>query len=129
MGNILSDGIAWLDGQRIDHLSDIVIYTRSGYSSLSLAAAIGKTTREILDESGQTTESTSIDFLVSSASLVLDGAVVMPAIGDRIQVTEANGSTKTYEVLDLDGQGHYRRSDPRGLVLRIHTKLVETVNV
>ena len=126
---MLYDGIVWLNGQRVDHLSEIVVYTRLGYNPTSLAASIGKTTREILDESGQTIEATSIDFLVSSASLILDGSVMKPQIGDLITVTEPNGATKQFEVLDLTGQGHYSWSDPRGLVTRIHTKLVGVTDV
>lgn len=123
MPNILSNGIAWLNARRVDHLSEIVDYSRDGHPPQSLAAAIGQTTRELIDESGQTIEATSVDFLVSSASLILSGAVVAPLIGDRIQVTDS-GVVKTFEVLDLAGLGHYRWSDPRGLVLRIHTKLI-----
>jgi hypothetical protein len=126
---MIYDALVWLNGRRVDHLSEIVVYSRLGYTPVSLAASIGKTTREILDESGLTIEATSIDFLVSSASLILDGSVMKPQIGDIIKVTEANGSTKTFEVLDLTGQGHYAWSDPRGLVFRIHTKLVGTAGV
>jgi len=129
MTTLLYDGLVWLDGQRVSHLSEIVDYSRAGYPIVSLAAAIGRTSREILDESGQTIEATSIDFLISSASLVLSGSVVTPVIGDKITVTEPTGATKVYEVLDLAGQGHYAWSDPRGLITRIHTKLVGVTNV
>jgi len=129
MSNLLTKGIAWLDDQRIDHLSDIVVYMREGEPPLSIAATQGQTIRDVLDESGQTIESNSVDWLVSTASLKWGGVPTSPKIGDQIQIVEEGGSVKTFEVLDLNGQGHYRWADSRGRITRIHTKLRESINV
>lgn len=128
MSNLIKDGISWLDGQRVEHLSDVVIYSRDGYPPLSIAATQGQSSRDIVDESGQTMESNAVDWLVSSGSLRLSGVLVTPMIGDKITLTEADGTVKTFDVLDLEGFGHYRWADSRGLILRIHTKLTEQVN-
>jgi len=68
-------------------------------------------------------EARATDFLVAAADLVLGGAAVLPAVGDRIRVA-SGGTVQVFEVMAPGGQAHYRPSDPHGLTLRIHAKRI-----
>ena len=118
--------MAWLDQKRNDHLSQTVIFSREGYPDTELAATMGVTHYDVLDEYGVKSVSIATDFIVSSASLVLSGFAVLPKVGDLFKVEE-NETYASYEVLDLDGRGHFQRADAGGVVFRIHTKQVELV--
>ena len=125
MTSLLSEGVEWLNTQRVDHLSEVVVYSRSGLPPFELAATRGSSTQQVIDESGQSVEAESVDFLVSSTSLAVSGGFIYPMIGDRIQTTDSGGLITIFAVLDLAGQGCYRWADSRGLIYRIHTKMIQ----
>jgi hypothetical protein len=126
MADLIKDGIAWLDARKAESLAQPITYVRDGYSDLPIGATMGRTTYEVIDEFGRTSSASSVDFLISAALISWTiGVASLPRIGDRIKVTEGT-VTRTFEVLDLTGEGHYRWSDPRGVILRVHTKLIET---
>lgn len=126
MTNLLARGVDWLGTQRKTHMSDTVTYRR-GAASVQLAATIGSTEFEQDDRAGLTTREQVRDYLIAAADLVLAGATVLPARGDRIEEIDAAGTTHFYEVLPLGGgKQHYRFSDPHRVTLRIHTKLIDT---
>ena len=133
--NFLQRGIAWLDRQRVARLSQQVQYQRGG-ESVELAATLGATTVEVIDDTGAAVRSPLMDFIVSTAALALSGIPVTPRVGDRIRVTRAVGNDSTvdgtmktlvYEVLALSDSRHYRPCDPGGRMLRIHAKQVDEV--
>ena len=140
--NLLQHGVAWLNRQRVAHLSQPVVYQRGG-ESVQLAATLGTTTVEVTDDTGATVRSPQTDFIVSADALVLGGVVVVPKIGDRLFVARALGDapdasggdgavgggvkTLVYEVLSLPDGRHYRPCDPGGRMLRIHAKQVDEV--
>jgi len=132
--NMLSNGMAWLNRQRVAHLSQPVIYQRGG-ESVELAATLGATTVDVTDDTGATVRSPQTDFIVSADALVLDGVTIVPKVGDRIFVTRApddDGTmsgvkTLVYEVLSLPDGRHCRPCDPGGRMLRIHAKQVDEV--
>jgi len=131
--NLLQHGVAWLNRQRVAHLSQTVVYQRGG-ESVELAATLGATTVDVTDDTGATVRSPQTDFIVSADALVLGGAVVTPRIGDRVHVTRATDNapdapvrTLVYEVLSLPDGRHYRPCDPGGRMLRIHAKQVDEV--
>ena len=128
MVDLLQTGVAWLNRQRVQHLSQSVVYQRGG-ETVQLAATLGATTVEVTDDTGATVKSPQMDFIVSADALVFgtDGAVVTPLIGDRIHVADATGKTLVYEVLSLPDGRHYRPCDPNGRMLRIHAKQVDEV--
>lgn len=122
MVDILQDGVAWLDGIRQSHLASPVTYHR-GAESIDTVATLGSTTFEVATEDGLTIQARSTDFLITSSVLVFGGFLTEPKIGDQIRMTVGT-RILVFEVLDLGGTGHFRRSDPAGIVLRIHAKQI-----
>jgi len=120
---MLEKAASWLDGQRVQHMSRPVTYSR-GAESVELAATLGSTTYEVTDDAGATVQAKATDFIVSADALVLGGETVKPQPGDRIDVP-AGDKVLVFEVLDLGGAGHYRPADPFGKAWRIHAKQVD----
>ncbi|MCC7407219.1 MAG: hypothetical protein IT442_04055 [Phycisphaeraceae bacterium] len=125
MTDLLAQGAAWLDQMRLAHLSQLVTYER-GADSVELAATLGTTSYEVMDDSGATVQAQGMDFIVSAADLVLNGESATPRVGDRIRLTQGT-TQRVFEVLDLAGSGHYRPCDPAGQMLRIHAKQIDEV--
>ena len=124
MTDLLEQGSAWLEQQRVEHMSKTVSYHR-GADSVEVQATIGRTVFEIDDGSGILERIESRDFLVLAADLVLAGVVTLPQRCDRIK--EISGDKGyVYEVLAPGKEPHYRFSDPYRKTLRIHTKHVDT---
>jgi len=117
--------VDWLDGQREAHLSRPVTYQRGG-ESIQIAATLGATSLEVVDDAGTTVRSPQTDFIVSAAALVLGGIAAAPLVGDRISMP-SGGKTLVYEVLALPDGRHYRPCDSGGRMLRIHAKLIDEV--
>jgi len=131
--NFLQRGVNWLDGQRVQHLSQSVVYQRGG-ESIELAATLGATTVDVTDDTGAMVRSPQTDFIISADVLVLGGVLIVPKVGDRVHVARAtddapDATTKTlvYEVLSLPDGRHYRPCDGGGRMLRIHAKQVDEV--
>ena len=124
MADLLERGSAWLDVQRHAHMTRTVTYQR-GADSVELAATIGTTTFEQVDEYGVVHKLESRDFLVRTQDLVLAGVAALPQAGDRVR--EADGeATLVYEVMAPGVEPPWRYSDPYRRTLRIHTKHVAT---
>ena len=123
MGDLLQQGVDWLDGQRMAHLSRTVTYQRGG-ESVEIAATLGTMSLEVSDEAGVMVRTRQTDFIVSAAALVLGGAAVTPRVGDRI-LLPSGGKVLVFEVLALPGGEHFRPADPTGTALRIHAKQVD----
>lgn len=60
------------------------------------------------------------DFLVSAASLVLDGAAIRPKRGDLLTLTRS-GQSCIYEILPENGDQPYRLDQTETLI-RLHTR-------
>ncbi|MCG3128264.1 MAG: hypothetical protein CHACPFDD_03141 [Phycisphaerae bacterium] len=124
MPDVLEKGLAWLDDQRHAHMTRTVVYQR-GADAVEIAATIGRTEFEQVDEFGAVQRLQSRDFLVRAADLVLAGAPTLPKAGDRIRET-ADTQTFVYEVMAPGNEPPWRYSDPYRKALRIHTKHVAT---
>lgn len=124
MPDVLEKGLAWLDDQRHAHMTRTVVYQR-GADAVEIAATIGRTEFEQVDEHGVVQRLQSRDFLVRAADLVLAGAPTLPRAGDRIRET-AGAQTFVYEVMAPGNEPPWRFSDPYRKALRIHTKHVAT---
>jgi hypothetical protein len=126
MPDMLGQGSAWLEDQRHKHLSRSVVYQR-GEESIELAATIGRTEFEQVDQSGMVNKIESRDFLVRRSDLILGGAPSLPKPGDRIRET-SDEQIFIYEVMSPLGGNEppFRYSDPNRHTLRIHTKHVGT---
>jgi len=123
MGDLLRQGSQWLAGVLKQHASSPVTYRRPPTDDeeepleLEIAATLGKTDYEKLDQYSLPVGATATDFLVSAADLA--GTFGEPLSGDRIVFDGA-----VFEVLDLPGQGCWRWSDGFGNTMRIHTKRI-----
>ncbi len=123
MGDLLRQGSQWLAGVLKQHAASQVTYSRPATDGgdaveLPLAATLGKTDYEKPDEYGMPVGATATDFLISSVDFT--GTFGEPQTGDRIVF---DGSV--FEVLDVPGQGCWRRTDGFGNTMRIHTKRID----
>jgi hypothetical protein len=124
MTDVLEKGLAWLDDQRHTHMTRTVVYQR-GADAVEIAATIGRTEFEQVDEHGVVQRLQSRDFLVRTADVVLAGAPTLPKAGDRILET-VGAQAFVYEVMSPGNEPPWRYSDPYRKALRIHTKHVAT---
>ena len=122
MGDLLGTAVAWLDAQRTEHLSRQVVYQRGAYV-VEIAAMLGSTPYEVIDDTGAAVQAKITDFVVSAGSLVLSGHVVKPQPGDRIRLPQG-GKVLVFEVMDLGKGRHCVPADPFGTALRIHAKQI-----
>lgn len=124
MGDLLKDGLGWLEDQRAIHLAHEVAYSRDG-NSVTLDATVGRTQFEQQDEFGRVIRYQSRDYLIAAEDLILGGNQVEPAEGDGIRET-IGGQTHVYRVMSPGDEPPFRWSDPYRKTFRIHTKLVAT---
>lgn len=98
--------------------SEEIEYRRGGVCLATLPAVRGRTEVDVLDED-TVINAMSDDWIVQAVSLVTDDEKITPQTGDQIVL-----GTEIYEVLPNIRNGPvYRKSDPAGKVLRIHSKL------
>lgn len=115
MADLLGTGSAWLHSQRHAHLTRTVTYTPTGGGQpIELDATVGFNRFEMQDPSGVLHSVSSRDYLIRAEDLPGE-----PAVGDRI--TDGEG---TFEVLEPNGEPHWRWSDEVRTVYRVHTKEV-----
>ena len=124
MGDLLDRGAAFLDAQRHQHLSRLVLYRR-GTDEKEVQATIGKTEFEQADDAGLIHRVESRDFLVRAADLDLGDGPILPRAGDQVRETVGT-NVFVYEVNAPGGQPPFRYSDPYRRALRIHTKYIGT---
>jgi hypothetical protein len=113
MADLINQGLAWLKGQREQHMSTIVEY-RQGSSSFSVLATIGKTVFSLNDSAGAKIIFQTRDFIISA-----DLLTITPEAGDKI---ESNG--EVFEVVSPGGEPCWRWSDAYNQVKRIHTQFI-----
>jgi len=125
LADLLSSGGAWLAGVLRTHASQSITYRR-GTDSVSIDATKGKTQWEAVSVHGILVEETeSCDWLFAPSELILGSQAVEPIRGDRIVETLSTGVVNTYEVMGFGpNERHFRYSDGRRTLLRVHTKLV-----
>jgi len=122
VADLLAQGVAWLEAQRKASLATSVTYVR-GTDSVELAATVGRSEFEQVDESGLIRKIETRDYLFAAADLVLGGSQATPQEGD--QVLEADGpQTRVYEVMTVGTEPAWRYSDPYRNTIRVHTKFV-----
>jgi len=120
MSDLLATAAAWLSDVLAEHVSQSVVYWR-GATAISLSATVGRTDYTLERSDGTVETGVSVDFLVDRAALAVDGQLITPARGDRIEWTD-DDQRRTYQVLVLPSAQAYQ-ADPRHKRLRIHTKL------
>ena len=124
MADLLQQGAAWLEDMRHKHASRPVTYQR-GAASVALSATVGRSVFQVVTADGVVETVERRDYLIRAVDLVLGGTLTTPAVGDRIRET-IGGKVEVYEVMGAGSEKHFRKSDPDGLTLRIHTAHVDT---
>ncbi len=94
--------------------SENVLYIRNGLEK-TVPAIFGQTKYERSDDYGLKTGSFMHDFLFRFSDLEF-----YPEQGDHIIA-----NSKEYEVNDFGQEGCWRWSDPYGIRMRVHTKLIK----
>ena len=122
MADLLKTGSDWLHETQHQHASQQVICTRKGGAQqVAIYATLGRTEYELNDDYTGAVSAESVDFLVRNEDLPWT-----PEEGDQFQLAHDDGTTCTYEVMSIPGEGHYRYCDPYHKRLRIHTKRTAT---
>lgn len=113
----------------LDHLAtrlpavagQTVTYTRGVTgASYSVTAIPGETLFAIDDQYAGTIREHRRDWLIAADQLNTGSVNFVPAAGDRITLTTADGALVTYEVAAPDGEPVWRWLDPREHIRRVH---------
>jgi len=126
VADLLQKASAWLEDQRVRHMTQPVVYQRPpSPDTVCVLATIGTTVFQIDDGAGALLRIESRDYLIRAADLVLAGNAILPKRGDRIRETSGN-QVIVYEVVGPSDEPCWRWSDAYRQTLRIHTKQVDT---
>ena len=124
MTDLFDRASRWLGDQRKRHATEWVHYYR-GASYVRVRATVGSTEFQRDDGSGLAVAFHSTDFLVDAADLVINGATIVPARGDRVVRGGITGGT-AFELLGDAGAEPWRYADAYRRVYRVHTKQTGT---
>lgn len=128
MPNLLQRGAEYLAAQLQAHASQPVTYRRgTGEEAVEVAidATIGRSEFELTTDDGIVERVETRDFLFPTADLVLAETATVPQRGDKI-IETIGDATLTYEVLPHQNLPAFRYSDEFRVMLRVHTKLINT---
>ena len=113
----------WLADQLERRMSREVTY-QQGNTSIVVSATVGRTLLKLEDNyGGIQLVWTDRDYLIPSSALVAAGQGIVPKAGDRV-IDENDSPTTEYEVMPYGDEPVFRPSDPYGIILRIHTKVI-----
>jgi len=116
--DILAGSSAWLDTQRLAHLSRTVAYVRDDRSD-DIFATVDRSVFETQTDSGVVERWESRDFIISVTQFRLDS----PKRGDRV-VERQGGTVMTFEVCAPPGAKLWQWADAYRTAYRVHTKLI-----
>ncbi len=126
MPDLLQKASAWLEDQRVRHMTQTVAYQRPpSPETVNVPATIGTTVFQVDDGAGALLRIESRDYLIRAADLVLACNAILPKRGDRIRETSGT-QVIVYEVVAPGDEPCWRWSDAYRQTLRIHTKQVDT---
>jgi hypothetical protein len=123
VADLIGGALEWLEGMRHKHATRPVTYIR-GLDAINIQATVGRSVFQVLSGEGATETVERRDYIVRAADLRVGGAVTLPQVGDRVREI-LGGQVQEYEVVSTGQEPHYRKSDPDGMALRIHTALVK----
>lgn len=125
MADLLQESSQWLEDNRDEKRTIEVDYSRDAAVISDIAATVGRTEFEIVNEFGIVERWESRDYLILTGDLDFGSGAVLPERGDEVRET-VGSAVFVYEVMSPAGQNFYRYSDPFHQTLRIHTKQVGT---
>lgn len=123
MPNLMQRGATWLAGKLQTAAGRTVVYRRGNLSGDPITAACSMKQYSIVDAEGFTTTVESVDWLVTTAELVVQGAVITPRPGDRIHEI-LGGVLVEYEAMKLGSEPCSEWLDTSGVMTVIHTKRI-----
>jgi hypothetical protein len=123
VADLIGNGLRWLEGMRHKHATRPVTYLR-GLDAINIQTTVGRSVFQIVSGEGAAETVERRDYIVRAADLVFGGAVTLPQVGDRVREI-LGGQVQEYAVVATGQEPHYRKSDPDGMALRIHTALVK----
>jgi hypothetical protein len=121
MPDLFAKAATWLANQCQQSLARPITYRRGGLSVVA-KATVGRTNYEIDEGNGVMVRSQSRDYVMRAADLVLGGVRVVPQRGDRIE----ESPDLVHEVVSVAGQNEWSYADPSRVLMRIHTKEVQS---
>jgi hypothetical protein len=95
-------------------------FQRGANPPVDLNALISVINDSTDDREGFVVSFESWDFLCFPEDLTVAGVQTLPAIGDKF----ADETGAAYQVQPLPSGKHYRYTDPRRVMIRVHTKLI-----
>ena len=123
MPDLMARGAALLADLLAAHASRRVTYVR-GQEALDIGATVGLSSFDLDSEHGIIRTSTR-DYVVRRADLVLSGAESLPRRGDIVEERLADGTCERHEVVSVLGMPEWRPCDSSGVLIRIHTKRLD----
>jgi hypothetical protein len=121
MTNRLAIGAARLASRLASHASEAVTLSDGGYSTDGLTATVTQGRRQAIDSNGMVIEWESTDFIVTAASLILNGKLITePKRGMRFS-RMAGAVQEVFEVQAPSGEQPFHWSDAAHTIMRIHT--------
>lgn len=123
MADLIGGALQWLEGMRHKHATRPVAYIR-GLDAINIQATVGRSVFQVLSGEGATETVERRDYIVRATDLMFGGVVTLPQVSDRVREM-IGGQVQEYEVVATGQEPHYRKSDPDGMALRIHTALVK----
>ena len=123
MGTLLQAGEEWLASQLKEAGGEWAIYSR-GSNRVAVKVVPTGPVVDLDDGIGAVLQTRRADFIIQADSLVIDGARTTPQAGDRIEVPFAGTHRRTYEVMPVGTDSHYRPIGSYDTAWRVHTKVI-----
>jgi hypothetical protein len=124
MPDLLARAAAFLADKLAAHASRRVTYIR-GQEATSLDATVGRSSFDLDDGHGIVRYHVR-DYVVRRSDLVLSGIPALPKRGDVIEERLPDGTSDRHEVVNLAGAPEWRPCDSSGVLIRIHTKRLDS---
>ena len=118
MADLMQSAVEWVRDMQAEHLAQTITYTRSGQSTLTFTATVGRQFWRSNQPSnlGPTVSRSDADFIFDPDEINFGSGTVKPQRGDRIAFDGG-----TYELRAPEGEPVWRKSDPYGVLIRVHT--------
>lgn len=129
--DMLDNAAAWLGQTLATHAGDgsgRTIEIKHGANWITIAATVGNSDLEVIDEHGQLTTIRTRDYLVDSDELVFNDIQFEPDTSMQIRETLVKNSVTRkwlYQVIAPDREQCFRYSDHHRNRMRIHTERIQ----
>jgi hypothetical protein len=128
MDNLLAAGVEFVQRSLRQAGGGPIVVTQNGQTVTIPDAIFARATQLADDPRGDATvmvEYSELDVIVRAEAWAFGGVPAEPVDGARIVVMAPGPNYgQTYEAMPMQGKRCYRYCDPRGALLRVHTKQV-----